>query len=334
MSIPVTQDQAEPIGVLLTNLGTPDSPEVPDVRRYLKEFLSDPRVVTMPRWIWWPMLNGVILNTRPKKSARAYQKIWTDEGSPLLTISKQQADALQVALDQGNQRYVVQLAMRYGKPSIQKGLEGLRALGIQRIVVLALYPQFSHTTTSSTLDAVNQALAPWAHRPEIRFIERYYDHPDYIDALARSVKDYWDENGRAEKLVLSFHGIPKDYIDGGDPYATECSKTASLLAEALGLKESDWLMTYQSRLGPREWLRPYTDQTLASIAKSGVKDVQILCPGFSVDCLETLEEIQMENREVFLEGGGQSYHYIPCLNAHHRHIEMMASLIKRYFFKP
>ncbi len=318
-----------PLGVLLTNLGTPDSPSVADVRRYLKEFLSDRRVVSMSRLIWWPLLNFVILNRRPKQSAKSYQKIWTEQGSPLLTISRQQAEALQTALG-SNEQYAVELAMRYGNPSITAGIAALKQKGVRCIVVLPLYPQFSHTTTSSTEDAVTHALSLDKTPPEIRFIRHYYDHPDYIAALADSVLEFWARMGRADKLLMSFHGIPEHYAAAGDPYPEECRHTAKLLADALKLHEDDWMLTFQSRVGGKQWLEPYTDKTLESLAQSGVQGVQLLCPGFSADCLETLEEIQVENRDIFIEAGGRRYEYIPCLNVRADHITLMVSLVRQY----
>ncbi len=315
-----------PIGVLLTNLGTPDSPGVADVRRYLKEFLSDRRVINTPRLIWLPLLHLLILNIRPKHSARAYQKIWTDKGSPLLVISQQQAAALQLALS--DRRYIVELAMRYGTPSIRAGIESLKQKGVKEIVVLPLYPQFSHTTTSSTRDAVDSALKGDLAAPEIRFIDQYFDHPDYIGALACSVQEHWSRSGRADKLVMSFHGIPEDYIVAGDPYLKQCQQTARLLSDALALNEDEWLLTFQSRVGRKEWLRPYTDKSLQSLAQSGTRSVQLICPGFSADCLETLEEIEVENRDYFIEAGGERYEYIPCLNARADHVQMLASLVR------
>ena len=318
-----------PTGVLLTNLGTPDSPSVADVRRYLKEFLSDRRVVSAPRLIWWPLLNLVILNTRPKKSAAAYRTIWTDQGSPLLTISREQAAALQEALGD-EEAFRVELAMRYGEPSIARGLESLHRQGVEQVIVFPLYPQFSHTTTSSTMDAVEAALKRSGVPLQTRTIRHYYEHPDYIATLADSVLEHWEENGRADKLILSFHGIPKEYADAGDPYPDECRHTAALLADALELSDSEWMLTFQSRLGPKQWLQPYTDKPLQSLARSGTQSLQIMCPGFSADCLETLEEIQVENRELFLQAGGKRYEYIPCLNARPDHISLMASLVRQY----
>ena len=329
MNTKATHNSSPGIGVLLSNLGTPDSPAEKDVRRYLKEFLSDRRVVSMPRILWWPVLNFIILNTRPKRSARMYAKIWTPEGSPLLLISQQQAQALQSMLDQEKQKFHVVLAMRYGQPSIAEGLKALSRQGIQRVIVLPLYPQFSHTTTSSTRDAITSEVSKYDKALSIDFIEQYHAEQAYIDALAESVREHWSQHGRAQKLVMSFHGIPQDYADAGDPYPIQCKQTAMLLAKSLKLQDDDWGLSFQSRLGPKQWLEPYTDKTLESLAASGIKSVQMICPGFSADCLETLEEIKMENRDVYLAAGGEDYQYIQCLNARKTHIEMMASLISR-----
>ena len=323
--------EEEKTGILLTNLGTPDSCETADVRRYLKEFLWDPRVVEVPRPIWWLALNIVILNTRPKRSAHAYSKIWTDEGSPLLTISRKQAEDLQTALDKHHSgKFEVVLAMRYGNPSISDGLEKLRQAGARRVLVFPLYPQYSASTTASTFDAVTSELQHWRWIPELRFINHYHDDDNYIEALAKSVRDCWRDRGKPEKLVMSFHGVPKDYLLKGDPYFCECQKTGRLLAEKLQLADDQWQLTFQSRLGPKEWLRPYTDQTLEALAKEGVKNVQVICPGFSADCLETLEEIAMENRDTFVNAGGEQYEYIPCLNSRENHIDMMAGLVEKH----
>lgn len=324
-------DSTDRLGILLVNLGTPDSPSVSDVRRYLKEFLWDPRVVEMARPIWWLVLNGVILNTRPRRSAKAYQKVWTKAGSPLLVISQQQREALQSAVDQAMPgKVTVTLAMRYGNPSISAGLDELRQAGARRVLVLPLYPQYSATTTASIFDAVTNELRQWRWLPELRFINHYPDDPAFIAALADSVREHWATNGQAEKLVMSFHGIPREYFAAGDPYYCECQKTGRLLAEALELTEQQWQLTFQSRLGPKEWLRPYTDQSLEKLGKAGVKSVDVVCPGFAADCLETLEEIAMENREVFLAAGGEQYRYIPCLNDRPDHITALTGLIQRH----
>ena len=314
-------------GLLLVNLGTPDSPAPADVRRYLAEFLWDPRVVETPRWLWWPLLHGIILNTRPRRSAEAYARIWTETVSPLLLHTRRQAEALQARL--GEQVKVVP-AMRYGNPSIAAGLRELREAGCERILVLPLYPQYSATTTASTFDAVTEELRRWRRVPELRFIGQYHSEPGYIAALAASIREYQQENGTPEKLILSFHGIPQRYAEAGDPYPRQCERTARLLAEALGLEEGRWQLTYQSRMGREPWLQPYTSATLEALAREGVRHVQVLCPGFAADCLETLEEIAMENRDIFLAHGGERYGYIPCLNDRPDHVEALAAIARSY----
>jgi ferrochelatase len=324
-------DTPESLGVLLVNLGTPEAPTRKAVRRYLKEFLWDPRVVEMARPVWWLVLNLVILNTRPRRSAEAYAKVWTDEGSPLLAISRKQQQALQGALEH-RLDYPVKtvLAMRYGNPSIAAGLEALREAGARRVLVLPLYPQYSATTTASIFDAVTAGLQRWRWLPELRFINHYHDDPAYIEALAASVRRFQAGHGVPDKLLLSFHGIPREYFLAGDPYFCECQKTGRLLAEALELPAERWQLTFQSRLGPKAWLKPYTDKTLESLGKAGTKSVQVICPGFSADCLETLEEIAMQNRDIFLGAGGSEYRYIPCLNDSAEHIDMLAGLVERH----
>jgi ferrochelatase len=324
-------DTSTELGVLLTNLGTPDSPAPRDVRRYLKQFLWDPRVVELPRPLWWLVLNLVILNTRPRRSARAYAKVWTDEGSPLLVIARKQHAALQKILDERLEAPVrVALAMCYGNPSIAAGLAELRAAGVRRVLVLPLYPQYSATSSAAIFDAVVAELRGWRALPEMRFINDYYAHPAYITALADSVRSFQAEHGVPEKLLMSFHGIPQEYADKGDPYPCQCEVTADLLAKQLGLEQVQWQFSFQSRLGPKDWLKPYTDHTLESLAGNGVRDVQVICPGFSADCLETLEEIAMENRDVFIEAGGTSYRYIPCLNDQPDHIGFLAQLVEQH----
>ncbi len=319
------------IGVLLANLGTPDSPAPRDVRRYLKQFLWDPRVVELPRPLWWLVLNLVILNTRPRRSARAYARVWTAEGSPLLVISRRQRAALQLALNTRTGMPVkVALAMCYGNPSIAEGLAELREAGVQRILVLPLYPQYSATSSAAIFDAVAQELRHWRAVPALCFISDYHSHPDYIAALADSVRAYQAEHGVPDKLLMSFHGIPQEYADKGDPYPGQCELTAELLARQLGLEQIQWQLSYQSRLGPKAWLKPYTDRTLETLGRQGVKHIQVICPGFSADCLETLEEIAMENRAAFLEAGGTDYQYIPCLNDQPAHIEFVAQLVAQY----
>ncbi len=318
-------------GILLTNLGTPAAPDTGAVRDYLAQFLADPRVVEQPRWLWWLALHGIILRTRPKKVAASYRKIWSDDGSPLMVISQQQVQKLQTAIAPSFAGQVrVELGMRYGQPSIASGLQKLRAAGARRILILPLYPQYSATTTASTLDAVSDELKSWRWVPELRFVQHYHDHPAYIQALARSIERKWQADGRPEKLLMSFHGLPKRYFEAGDPYYCECHKTARLLAEKLELTENDWQLTFQSRFGPEQWLQPYTSETLQTLAQSGTRHVQIVCPGFSADCLETLEEISEENREVFINAGGKQFEYIPALNTEQDHIGMMVELVRQH----
>ncbi|MCG8427873.1 MAG: ferrochelatase [Chromatiales bacterium] len=323
-------DQPACTGILLTNLGTPDAPTTTDVRRYLKEFLSDPRVVELPRLLWWLILNGVILRTRPKRSAAAYRQVWTEAGSPLMDISLRQAAKLQAQLNQTvDQPCKVVLAMRYGNPSIEEGLEALRQANAQKVIALPLYPQYSATTTASTFDAISAVFQRWRWLPELSFINSYHDHPDYIAALKTSVLRHWENEQQPDKLLLSFHGIPQDYADGGDPYPQQCLATAHALADALELTDNQWHCCFQSRLGNKEWIKPYTDLTLKQWGSDGVESVQVLCPGFSADCLETIEEIGEENRDYFLESGGKHYQYIPALNDDSEHIDLMVKLIQR-----
>ncbi|MGD2020659.1 MAG: ferrochelatase [Thiohalocapsa sp.] len=321
----------ESLGVLMLNLGTPDAPTPTAVRRYLAEFLNDPRVVELPRPIWWLVLHGVILRVRPSRSARAYQSVWTERGSPLLDVAQRQTNGLRALLDARFGKGVrVELGMRYGKPSVPEALERLKQANVRRLLVLPLYPQYSGTTTASVFDAVTDELSTWRWLPELRFINQYHDDPNYIDAVAHSIRAYWDEHGEPERLLFSFHGIPKKYFMAGDPYHCHCHKTARLVVEQLDLPEDRWLVSFQSRVGRDEWLQPYTDETLKLWGADGVKQVHVIAPGFSADCLETLEEIDVENREYFLEAGGEDYHYIPCLNDDPRHLEMMLGLVERH----
>ena len=324
-------DSQPGIGILLTNLGTPDAPTTKALRRYLAEFLSDPRVIEVPRFIWWFILHGIILRFRPARSAEAYKKIWTEAGSPLLTISQQQLEGVQQSLsDITEQKINLELAMRYGNPSIESALEKLRAANASRILIFQLYPQYCAATTASTFDAIADVFKQWRWLPELRMINHYHDHPDYITALANSIREHWQEHDQPEKLLFSFHGIPKHYFEAGDPYYCECHKTARLVAENLGLNEEEWILTFQSRFGPREWLQPYTDITLKELAEKGIKSVNVICPGFSADCLETLEEINMQNREFFIEAGGEKFDYIPALNAREDHIALLGNIIREH----
>lgn len=324
-------DSLATTGVLITNLGTPDAPTAAALRRYLAEFLWDPRVVEFPRPLWWLILHGIILRTRPARVARKYAGIWTEQGSPLLAISQAQEAALQLRLSQlGLGRIRVALGMRYGQPSIANALRTLQEQGVQRLLVLPLYPQYSGSTTASTFDAVSRELQRWRWLPELRLITHYHDEPGYIHALADSVRRHWDQHGRGDKLLISFHGIPKRYLTQGDPYYCECHKTARLLADALSLETEQWQLAFQSRFGREEWLKPYTDHTLKEWARKGIGRVQVICPGFSADCLETLEEIAVENREYFLTAGGKELQYIAALNDSPDHIAALAALINRH----
>jgi len=316
------------IGILLTNLGTPDAPTKQSVRAYLKEFLWDPRVVEEPRWKWWLILNGIILNIRPSRSAQAYQKVWTEEGSPLLTIGKKQRDKLHLALSETlGDTIHVELAMRYGNPSIKHGLEALREKNCRKIIVLPLYPQYSATTTASTFDAISDVLQTWRRIPELQMIDAYHDHPAYINALSDSIRSYWQEHGEPDRLMMSFHGIPERYFKSGDPYPCHCRKTTRLVREQLGLDEEKAQIAFQSRFGREPWIQPYADETLVEWAKSGTANVDVVCPGFAADCLETIEEVGMENRDYFLEAGGRQYRYIPALNDNDAHIDALVQII-------
>jgi ferrochelatase len=325
-----THDRPAGAGILLTNLGTPDAPTPSALRRYLAEFLWDSRVVEIPRLLWWLILHGVILRIRPAQSARKYAMIWTPEGSPLLAISRQQATALAETLAERCPGPVrVALGMRYGQPSIASALTELQAAGAERLLVLPLYPQYSAATTASTFDAVAAELRTWRWLPELRFIAQYHDDPGYLDALAAQIRaDRAEPPG--EKLLFSFHGLPKRNLLAGDPYHCQCHKTARLVAERLELAPEQWAVAFQSRFGRAEWLQPYTSVLLADWAKAGVKSVDVVCPGFAADCLETLEEIAMENRQTFLEAGGERYRYLPALNNAAGHITALAELIERH----
>lgn len=321
--------QAPRIGVLITNLGTPDAPEKGALRRYLKEFLSDPRVVEVPRLLWFFILHGIILNLRPARSAKAYRTVWTDAGSPLLLHTRDQARALHEVLERTHgDNVLVDFAMRYGSHPISSQLQAFFDRGVQRLVVLPLYPQYSGPTTGSTFDALAADFRQRRWLPELRFVAQYHDHPAYIEALAASVRAHWQAQGRADRLIMSYHGEPERYLHNGDPYHCHCHKTSRLLAEALQLDAGDYLTCFQSRFGREPWLQPYTDETLKGLPAEGVKSVQVICPGFSADCLETIEEIGVENRHYFMEAGGERYDYIPCLNSDAGHIDALATLVE------
>ncbi len=316
-------------GVLLVNLGTPDSPSPSAVRRFLAEFLWDPRVVETPRWLWWLILHGVILRIRPRRSAHAYRQIWTDNGSPLLIYSTGLAERLRRELTTRTHTEVpVALGMTYGSPSIRDSVAKLHRDGVRTLIVLPLYPQYSGTTTASVFDRVTRALSRFRRVPALRFISEYYRDAGYIQALADSVRRHWQSHGR-QHLLLSFHGIPRSYVEAGDPYHRHSLETARLLGDSLGLKQDEWSVAFQSQVGRAEWLRPYTDELLLEYAKGRHRRVSVICPGFATDCLETLEEIAIRNRELFLKNGGESYDYIPALNATDSHVALLADLVAR-----
>ena len=329
----MTDPQAQArIGILISNLGTPDAPTPTALRKYLAEFLSDPYVIDKPRWLWWFILHGIILRTRPRRAAKSYQKIWTSEGSPLLAISKNQVRSLQTKLEpRFNYPVKVALAMRYGSPSIQDGINELKEFGATQLIVLPLYPQYSRTTTKSTFVEIESRLEGSPLKSNINSINNYHEEADYIKTMTESINAYWMKNGKSQHLIFSFHGLPQRYADNGDPYPEQCQHTAALVAEQLELDSNEWQLTFQSRFGPEPWLQPYTDKTLIKLAEKGIKSVDIITPGFAADCLETLEEIAIENKDLFLNAGGDTYNYIPCLNEAPGHIEMMANLITHHY---
>ena len=315
-------------GILLTNLGTPDEPTPSSLRTYLKQFLSDGRVIETPKAIWWFILNGIVLRTRPAKSAKAYQSVWTDDGSPLLLYTQKQKNLIKQQLEKKYPNLIFDIGMRYGNPSIAEGLNNLRNQNCDRIIVLPLYPQYCAATTGSTFDAVALELQQWRWVPSLRFIGSYYDQPLYIQALKNSIEEFWRKNDKPKKLLFSYHGIPKKYLDKGDPYHCFCRKTTRLVAESMNLPEGNYMTTFQSRFGPAEWLQPYTDKTIESLAKEGIDDIHVISPAFSSDCLETIEELNEENREIFIENGGKKFGYIPCLNDREDHILLLTSLLE------
>jgi protoporphyrin/coproporphyrin ferrochelatase len=322
--------------ILLLNLGTPSAPTAKAVRSYLKEFLSDPRVVEIPRVIWWCILNGIILPIRSGASAKKYASIWLPQlGSPLMHYSRLQTKELGEKLAQQGHTVLVDLAMRYGKPSTMEALKSLQEQGMERLLLLPLYPQYSATTSASSFDEVFRVLGTWRNQPELRVIKHYHDHPAYISALCDQVRKAWDKDGmpnfeKGDRFLMSFHGLPKRNLMKGDPYHCECLKTGRLLGEALGLNPSQYLVTFQSRFGKAEWLKPYTAPTIEKLAKEGCTRVDVFCPGFPADCLETLEEIAMEAKEIFLEHGGLDYRYIPCLNSNPKWIDGLSEIAHQH----
>ncbi len=319
------QSPSSILGILLLNTGTPGAPTPAAVRRFLAQFLSDRRVIDYPRWLWLPLLYGVILNVRPRRSARLYQRIWGSEGSPILTITQSLRDKLQTSLAEHSIENVqVEFAMRYGDPSTPSVLKRFRRLGVGRLVILPLFPQYSGTTTGTSLRQVFETLQLWNWMPDLLVISDYHDHPTYIEAIAESIRSNHAAEG---KLLFSFHGIPQRYVDAGDPYESQCLHTASLVAQQLALETQQWQLSFQSRFGPEDWTKPYTDEVLRSLGEAGLSNLRVICPGFAADCLETLDEIDHEARHTFLEAGGGEFAYIPALNDSAAHVKMLTEII-------
>ncbi len=327
--LPVQSVQA---GVLLVNLGTPTAATAAAVRPYLAQFLADPRVIEYPRWLWWLILHGIILRIRPSRSAHAYARIWTGQGSPLRVGSESLSTGLQAELRRQRPHAPIRvaLAMRYGETSVAHAIEQLQREGVRRLLVLPLYPQYSATSTGSVLDALADSIKSLRWPPELRIVNDYHDEPAHIEALAGSIEAWWQVNGRGEKLLLSFHGIPERYLHAGDPYFCQCHATARLLRERLGLADDRLVISFQSRVGRERWLHPYTDATVRQLAAEGVRKLDVACPGFAVDCLETLEEIAMQNREFFIAAGGEDLRHIPALNDSPAQVESMAALVLKH----
>ena len=324
-------DSAERIGILLVNSGTPEEPNPAAVRRFLRRFLSDPRVVELPRALWLPLLYGVVLPLRPARVARKYRLIWSAAGSPLRDLSERLHTELTAVLARRLLApLTVELAMLYSPPSVREALDRLRTSGAQRILVLPLFPQYCGATTGAVYDQVNAELSRWRWLPELRFVAGYHDHPGYIEALRASISEHWEREGRTGHLLMSFHGIPERYFQRGDPYFCKCQKTARLLADELMLREAEWSVAFQSRFGRSGWLKPYTHEVLGNMPARGARSVTVVCPGFAVDCLETLEEIDIENRAAFMRSGGERFQYVPALNASTRHAECLADLIAEH----
>ncbi|MDO4435283.1 MAG: ferrochelatase [Cardiobacteriaceae bacterium] len=319
--------------VLVVNLGSPDEPTPSALRRYLREFLSDPRVIDLPRWQWLPILHGIVLTFRPRKSAHAYEQVWTEEGSPLIVITEQQTEALQKALWARGKRVLVDYAMRYGNPSIESVLKRLHEKGVKRLLVIPMYPQYSCSTTASIVDGVADALKKQRLIPELRFIRDWYNHSKYHKALARTIREDIEQYGEVDKVLFSYHGVPKRYVETGDPYQEQCEMTTKYVARLMNWREEEYQTIFQSRFGSEEWLQPYADKTIEALPKQGVKRVAVICPGFSADCLETLEEMAEENKALFFENGGEEYRYIPALNAQTDHIELLADLAENHLWQ-
>jgi ferrochelatase len=330
-SPPYEHGLPEALGVLLVNLGTPDAPTPEAVRRFLAEFLFDPRVVELPRPLWWLILHGYILRTRPAKSAEAYAKVWTEQGSPLMLHTKDIARGVQEKLSARLSGAIhVEVGMSYGSPNFATALQTMFDQRVRRIIVLPLYPQYSGTTTGSVFESVTRTLSERRWVPELRFINHYHDSAGYVAALAASVRDFWDMQGRGEKLLMSFHGVPQRTLISGDPYHCQCQKTARMVAESLELSDDEWHLSFQSRVGREEWLRPYTDETLETWGREKVGNIDVFCPGFAADCLETLEEIELQNAEMFKASGGGELRYIPALNARDDHVSFLSRLVEKH----
>jgi len=350
------------VGIILTNLGSPDAPTKPAVKRYLAEFLADPRIVEFPRALWWLILHGVILKIRPRRSAKAYQKVWSPKGSPLVALSQALTDKVRELFNpktlsepadetiasseqftpENNEHFYspseapiasqveVALAMRYGNPSIESVMMDLRHKGVERLIVLPLYPQYSASTTASTFDKLAEIMSKLRWQPSLQFLPAYHDHPTYIESIAASIRTHWENHRKGEKLIFTYHGLPQKYLHRGDPYHCQCHKTSRLIAQALGLEKYQWATTFQSRFGREAWLQPYTNEVLKALPEKGIEAVDLICPGFSIDCLETLEEIDMEARQSFVDAGGKVFRYIPCLNDNELHVSMIQKILKPY----
>lgn len=316
-------------GILLCNLGTPDAPRPAELRRYLKEFLSDPRVVEIPRLLWWMILNLIILRIRPRRSAKLYQSVWTEAGSPLMLYSQGQVNAVKQRLAEKYGDIPVVLGMRYGNPSMASAIKQLTDQNVRDIIVLPLYPQYAGATTGSTFDAIAKTFTRLRWVPELQFINGYHKSEAYIEAICSTIRRHFEQHGQPEKLVFSYHGTPERYLKNGDPYHCFCHQTTRLVREKMGLDEAQVMTTFQSRFGREPWLQPYTDKTLEQLPEDGIKHVAVICPGFSSDCLETIEEINMEGRESFIESGGEQFHYIPCLNDDPVHIDALVSILEK-----
>lgn len=315
---------ADLTAIVLVNLGTPDEPTPAAIKRYLAEFLSDPRIIEAPKWYWYPILYGIILNTRPRKVAKAYAEVWTENGSPLLDYSLKLASKLDKKYPN---QITVTTAMRYGNPSMESVLNQLKKKNLKKLLVIPLFPQYSASTTASVIDKLSAIFGQWRVIPDFRVVTDYHANPYYTDAIASQLSEHWSTAGKPDKLMFSFHGLPQQYIDAGDVYQQQCLRTAEKIVEKFDLDENEWITCFQSRFGPKQWIQPYTDITLQKLASQGTKSVDIICPGFAVDCLETIEEINMQNRELFLNAGGSRFNYIPALNDSDAHITLLQQLI-------